>query len=278
MLYTISLPSSLDEFEGCQWVQLEKTLLLSTMANTVTTATWTHLELQENHPKFIWARQWPLPPSKLVRWQFFLAFGWTPPHSNPWFRILIPPPPWFMSNFIIHDFAPKYWTCLSCKSNNMTMHHHMWSSDILHFTLYYILFVLQTSNLFLNISYDLVFLKMCYIMWLWCHRTITHMIKIYRITKDGPSSCFTCETRPPCTTPSTHLCLCYPPLLHLTNLPHPPAQNPLLYYKNGLIIHIYSQFLIHLQNHSTLGLKLLIEVEWGDVWSQIVKESFYIDF
>ena len=41
------------------------------------------------------------------------------------------------------------------------------------------LFVPQTSNLFLNISYGLVFLKMCYIMWLWCHRIITHVIRIY---------------------------------------------------------------------------------------------------
>ena len=47
------------------------------------------------------------------------------------------------------------------------------------------LFVPQTSNLFLNISYSLVFLKMCYIMWLWCHRNITHVIKIYHIRKDG---------------------------------------------------------------------------------------------
>ena len=84
-----------------------------------------------------------------------------------------------------YDFAPKYWTCLSCKSNNMTKHHHMWSSDLLHFTLYYMLFVPRTFNLFLNISYSSVFLKMCYIMWLWCHRNITHMIKFYCIRKDG---------------------------------------------------------------------------------------------
>ena len=84
-----------------------------------------------------------------------------------------------------YDFAPKYWTCPSCKSNNTTKCHHMWSSDLLHFTLYYTLFVPQTSNLFLNISYGSVFLKMCYIMWLWCHRNITHVIKIYRIRKDG---------------------------------------------------------------------------------------------
>ena len=84
MLYTVSLPSSLDEFEGCQWVQLEKTLLLSTTANTVTTATQTHLELQEtqNHLKFIWACQRPLSPSKLVISQFFFQ-----PLARP------PPPP-----------------------------------------------------------------------------------------------------------------------------------------------------------------------------------------
>ena len=61
----------------------------------------------------------------------------------------------------------------------------MWSSDLLHFTLYYMLFVPQTSNLFLNISYSSVFLKMCYIMWLWCHRNVTHMIKLYHIRMDG---------------------------------------------------------------------------------------------
>ena len=84
-----------------------------------------------------------------------------------------------------YDFAPKYWTCPSCKSNNTTKHHHMWLSDLLHFTLYYTLFVPQTSNLFLNISYGSVFLKMCYIMWLWCHRNVTHMIELYCIRKDG---------------------------------------------------------------------------------------------
>ena len=84
-----------------------------------------------------------------------------------------------------YDFVPKYWTYPSCKSNNMTKHHHMCSSDLLHFTLYYMLFVPQTSNLFLNISYGSVFLKMCYIMWLWCHRNVTHVIKLYRIRKDG---------------------------------------------------------------------------------------------
>ena len=30
-------------------------------ANTVTTVTQRHLELQENHPKFLWACQQPLP-------------------------------------------------------------------------------------------------------------------------------------------------------------------------------------------------------------------------
>ena len=44
---------------------------LSTTANIVTTVTQIHLELQESHPKFLWARQRPLPPSK--------AFGQTPP-------------------------------------------------------------------------------------------------------------------------------------------------------------------------------------------------------
>ena len=86
----------------------------------------------------------------------------------------------------------------SCKSNNMTKHHHMWSSDLLHFTLYYMLFVPQTSNLFLNISYCSVFLKMCYIMWLWCHRNVTHMIKLCCIRKDGGggglSSCWKKKT------------------------------------------------------------------------------------
>ena len=41
-------------------------LLLSVTAHTVTTATQTHLELQENHLKFLWAHQQPLLPSKLV--------------------------------------------------------------------------------------------------------------------------------------------------------------------------------------------------------------------
>ena len=79
---------------------------------------------------------------------------------------------------------------------------------------------------------------------------------------------------PSYTTPSTCPRLRYPALLHLTNLPHPPAQNPLLDYQNGLIIHIYYWFPIHLQNHSTLGLELLIEVEWVEVWSETVKERF----
>ena len=56
-------------FKGCQWVQ--KTLLVSTTANTVTSLTQTHLKLQENHPKFLLARQQPLLPSKSVRSQFF---------------------------------------------------------------------------------------------------------------------------------------------------------------------------------------------------------------
>ena len=73
--------------KGCQWVHWQKTLLLSTTVNTVTTVTQTHLKLQEIHPKFLWARQWPLPPSKSVRSHFF----WPP--SNPWFRILVLPPP-----------------------------------------------------------------------------------------------------------------------------------------------------------------------------------------
>ena len=122
VLYTVSLPSSLDEFKGCQWVQLEKTLLLST---TVTTATQTHLELQENHPKFVWACQRPLLPSKLVRSQFFSAFSRTPPPSNPWFGILIPPPPcfghtaeaipvaffffFFCINLLSERAVPQYW-------------------------------------------------------------------------------------------------------------------------------------------------------------------------
>ena len=71
-----------------------------------------------------------------------------------------------------YDFVPKYCPPPSCKSNNMTKRHHMWLSDLLHFTLYYMLFVPQTSNLFLNIGYGSV--KMCYIMWLQCHRNITH--------------------------------------------------------------------------------------------------------
>ena len=95
-----------------------------------------------------------------------------------------------------YDFAPKYWTCPSCKSNNTTKHHHMWSSDLLHFTLYYTLFVPQTSNLFLNISYGSVFLKMCYIID-WCHRNVIHVIELYRIRKDrggGSSSCWKKKT------------------------------------------------------------------------------------
>ena len=83
-----------------------------------------------------------------------------------------------------------WWTCLSCKSNNITKHHHMWSSDLLHFTLYYMLFVPQNSNLFLNISYGSVFHKMCYITWLWCHKNMIHVIKIYHIRKDGEGWAF----------------------------------------------------------------------------------------
>ena len=41
---------------------------------------------------------------------------------------------------------------------------------------------------------------------------------------------------PPYITPSTRSCLCYPPLLHLTNLPHPPAQNPPLHQENSLLL------------------------------------------
>ena len=94
-----------------------------------------------------------------------------------------------------YDFAPKYRTCPSCKSNNTTKRHHMWSGDLLHFTLYYMLFLPQTSNLFLNISYGSVFLKMCYIMWLWCHRNVTHVIELYRIRKDGGHSCWKKKNR-----------------------------------------------------------------------------------
>ena len=50
-----SLQSSPDEFKGRQ--QVQKALLLSPTANTVTTATQKHLELQENHLKFLWACQ-----------------------------------------------------------------------------------------------------------------------------------------------------------------------------------------------------------------------------
>ena len=56
-------------FEGCQ--QVQKSLLLSPTANTVTTVTQKHLELQENHPKFLWAHQRLLPPSKLARSHLF---------------------------------------------------------------------------------------------------------------------------------------------------------------------------------------------------------------
>jgi hypothetical protein len=51
----------------------------TTTANTVTTATQTDLELQENHPKFLWARQRPLPPSKSVRSQLFFRPSAGPP-------------------------------------------------------------------------------------------------------------------------------------------------------------------------------------------------------
>ena len=68
----------------------QKALPFSTTANTVTTATQTHLEL---HPKFLRARQ-PLPPSKSVRSQFFFRPSARPPPSDPWFGILVPPPPW----------------------------------------------------------------------------------------------------------------------------------------------------------------------------------------
>ena len=70
-------------FKGCQWVQ--KTLLVSKTANTVTSATQTHLKLQENHPKFLWAHQRQLPPSKSVRSQFFFsAFCQTPLQPLVW--------------------------------------------------------------------------------------------------------------------------------------------------------------------------------------------------
>ena len=62
------------QFEGCQ--QVQKALPFSTTANTVTTATQTHLEL---HPKFLWARQRPLLPSKSVRSLFFFGLRPDPP-------------------------------------------------------------------------------------------------------------------------------------------------------------------------------------------------------
>ena len=72
-------------FKGCQWVQ--KTLLVSTTANTVTSVTQTHLKLQENHPKFLWARQRPLLPSKSVRSQFFFS-AFCHPLDSDMFNIL----------------------------------------------------------------------------------------------------------------------------------------------------------------------------------------------
>ena len=74
----------LRDFEGCQRVQ--RALPLSTTANTVTTATQPHLELQENHPKFLWARQRPLSPSKLVRSLFFFRPLAGPPPLQPLVR------------------------------------------------------------------------------------------------------------------------------------------------------------------------------------------------
>ena len=68
-------------FYHLHWINLRdanefKALLLSPTANTVTTVTQAHLELQENHPKFLWAawaRQRPLLPSKLVWSLFFFS-------------------------------------------------------------------------------------------------------------------------------------------------------------------------------------------------------------
>ena len=55
----------------------------SPTANTVTTVTQKHLELQENHPKFLWAHQWPLPPSKLARSHLFFRPSPGPPPFPP---------------------------------------------------------------------------------------------------------------------------------------------------------------------------------------------------
>ena len=88
-----------------------------------------------------------------------------------------------MSNFIIHP-----WTMILGQNieHVWVVSQTTWLSTTTT-TFYIVLYVVcaPTSNLFLNISYGLVFLKMCYIMWLWCHGNITHVIKIYHIRKDG---------------------------------------------------------------------------------------------
>ena len=95
-----------------------------------------------------------------------------------------------MSNFIIHA-----WTMILRQNIEYiwVVSQTTWLSTT---TFYIVLYVVcaPTSNLFLNISYGSVFLKMCYIMWLWCHRNVTHVIELYRIRKDGggggSSSCW----------------------------------------------------------------------------------------
>ena len=115
--------------------------------------------------------------------RFFLDFCITQcpmPVSHVWSCICLQV---LVNLCLISLYMHELWFC--AKILNMTKCHHMWSSDLLHFTLYYTLFVSQTSNLFLNISYSSFFFKMCYIMWLWCHRNVTHVIKLYCIRKDG---------------------------------------------------------------------------------------------
>ena len=120
--FTIFLPSSLDKFKGCQWVQMA--LPLSPTANTVTTATQIHLELQENHPKQIWSSLRPLPPSKLVRSLFF--FGLWPD---------TPPLTIGLGSSFRHPLE-KYinWWHLFPKQNGLLPQRHAWSLiTVIHF-------------------------------------------------------------------------------------------------------------------------------------------------
>ena len=78
MVGTVSLPSAPEDFEGCQRVQ--RALLLSTIANTVTTLTQTCLEFQENHLKVPLGTSTTTSAIKIGGvTNFFLGFSETPP-------------------------------------------------------------------------------------------------------------------------------------------------------------------------------------------------------